>query len=318
MISSRAISPKYALLMAAAAEFIGAFFLGTAVAKMMGKGIVDPAMLQEWQAVYIIIATLIGAIAWNLITWKFGIPSSSSHALIGGLVGSFVVAKGFNIINWWNVLKIFGVLISSPLIGGFGSAIVTKLFLRLFRYAPPQANTLFKRLQIVSSMGLALSHGTNDAQKTMGIITLTMLILGPENFPGFLTNYGKLHSGAGGFVVPQWVIISCSLAIALGIASGGWTIIKTLGSKLYKVKPINGLSAQTGSAFVIYLAAITGFPVSTTQIVSSSIMGSGAAERFKAVRWGVIGNILITWIITIPCSAIIGAISYYVIKIIFM
>lgn len=312
MISSRAISPGKALAMAAIAEFIGAYFLGTAVAKMMGKGIVDPQLLQTFDAIWIIVATLIGAIAWNMLTWYFGIPSSSSHALIGGMIGAFLVAKQTTtIINWSNVLLIFGVLVSSPLVGGLAAALVTRASYWLFRYAPPAANNFFKKLQIFSSLGLALSHGTNDAQKTMGIITLAMLIVMPYYpLPGWMTDDGMLNNSATGFVVPHWVIIACSLAIALGISTGGWSIIKTLGGKLYKVKPINGFAAQAGSGLVIYLAAYVGFPVSTTQIVSSSIMGSGASERPKAVRWGVIGNIMLTWFLTIPAAAIIGGLAY--------
>jgi len=315
IISTRALSPAKALMLAAVAEFIGAYFLGTAVAKMIGKGIVSPAAISEWRSLYVILATLIGAISWNLITWKFGIPSSSSHALIGGLIGSMVIAKGFGIINWKNVVTVFAVLITSPLIGAVSSALLTKVLAWSFRFAPPQANEFFKKSQIFSSLALALSHGTNDAQKTMGIVTLSVLIIGPERFPLWVTDYGRLHAGSGGFIVPNWVIVICSLAIALGIASGGWTIIKTLGRGIYKIKPMNGFAAQTGSALVIYLSAISGFPVSTTQIVTSSIMGSGAAERYKAVRWGIMGNILLTWFITIPCTAIISGTVYLIIKI---
>ncbi len=327
MISSRAIKPKWALTIAAGFEFIGAYFLGTAVASTMGKGIVDPSQFTGNAGVLIVIGTLCGAIGWNLMVWRIGIPSSSSHALIGGMLGAFIFAKGFDfqhnvfsfvegasVIHWAKVGQIFLVLVCSPFIGGFGGFLVMKFTLWLFRYAPPDANVLFKRLQIVSSIGLALSHGTNDAQKTMGIITMTLLILGPEQFPGWMTEHGRLHSGVGGFIVPHWVILACSAAIACGIATGGWTIIKTIGMKLYKVRAVHGFSAQACSAGVLYTTAILGFPVSTTQIVSSSVMGVGAAQQIKAVRWGVIGNIILTWILTIPGAALMGGTAYFLIR----
>ena len=319
MISSRAISPKWALIIASVFEFIGAFFLGTAVAATMGKGIVDPTEFTGHAGVLIVIGTLIGAIAWNMLTWYFGIPCSSSHALIGGMLGSFIFAAGFDftgytfsfwegakVIHWPKVGQIFVILITSPLIGGISGYLFMCATSRLFRYAPPAANTLFKRLQVVTSIGLALSHGTNDAQKTMGIITMSLIILGFQ--PG--------EAAGAKFYVQNWVILACSAAIALGIATGGWTIIKTLGMKLFKVRAIHGFSSQTCSAGVLYATAVMGFPVSTTQIISSSIMGCGAAQRANAVRWGVIGNILITWIVTIPASAILGGGAYFVIRLV--
>lgn len=321
MISSRAISPKWALIIASVFEFIGAYFLGTAVAATMGKGIVDPAHFSGSTAsdpkVLIVVGTLIGAIFWNLLTWYYGIPCSSSHALIGGLLGAFIFAAGFNftdftfsfekgaaVVNWPKVGKIFLILVMSPFIGGLFGFLFMRATVHLFRHAPPEANTVFKRLQIASSIGLALSHGTNDAQKTMGIITLSLIILGFQ--PG--------EAAGTKFYVQDWVILSCSAAIALGIATGGWTIIKTLGMKLFKVRAIHGFSSQTCSAGVLYMTAVLGFPVSTTQIISSSVMGAGAATRANAVRWGVIGNILITWMLTIPGSALVGGTAYFFIR----
>lgn len=316
MISSRAISPKWALIIACFFEFVGAFFLGTAVAATIGKGIVDPAAFTGTSGVLIVIAALIGAIAWNMGTWYFGIPSSSSHALIGGMIGAFIFARGFDFsawtfswtlgagaIMWGKVVQIFLVLVFSPLLGGFAGYCFMKLTVWVFRYAPPAANTFFKRMQILSSIGLALSHGTNDAQKTMGVVTMCLIMLRFQS-----------ADATGQFHVQGWVIFACACAIAAGIATGGWTIIKTLGMKLFKVRPVHGFSAQTCSAAVIYASSLFGFPVSTTQVVSSSIMGTGAGQRFNAVRWGVIGNIMTTWVLTIPCSALVGGIAYFVIR----
>lgn len=317
MISSRAITPKWALIIASVFEFIGAYFLGTAVAATMGKGIVDPSHFAGHAGVLIVIGTLIGAIIWNLLTWYLGIPCSSSHALIGGMLGSFIFAAGFDfssytfsflegakVIHWPKVGKIFLILIMSPFIGGIGGFLFMRGTAWLFRHAPPAANTLFKRLQLVSSIGLALSHGTNDAQKTMGVVTMSLIILGFQ--PG--------EASGAKFYVQDWVILACSAAISLGIATGGWTIIKTLGMKLFKVRAVHGFSSQTCSAGVLYATAFMGFPVSTTQIISSSVMGTGAAQRANAVRWGVIGNIVVTWLLTIPAAALVGGAAYFVIR----
>ncbi|MBI4177806.1 inorganic phosphate transporter [bacterium] len=317
MISSRAISPKWALIIASVFEFVGAYFLGTAVAATMGKGIVDPTHFLGQAGVLIVIGTLLGAVGWNMLTWYYGIPSSSSHALIGGMLGSFIFAAGFDFANftfsfetgvkviyWKKVGQIFLVLIASPFIGGLAGFFFMKATTWFFRHAPPAANVLFKRLQIASSIGLALSHGTNDAQKTMGVITLSLIILGFQ--PG--------AADGAKFFVQDWVILACSAAIAIGIATGGWTIIKTLGMKLFKVRAVHGFSAQTCSGAVLYTTAVLGFPVSTTQIIGSSVMGTGAAQRANAVRWGVIGNILIAWLLTIPCAALLGGAAYFAVR----
>lgn len=319
MISSRAITPKWALIIAASCEFIGAYFLGTAVAATMGKGIVDPSEFAGASGVLVVIGTLFGAIGWNILTWYYGIPSSSSHALIGGMLGAFIFAAGFDfsnyhfyflagakVIHWKKVGQIFLVMIFSPFIGGICGFLFLRFTTWLFRHAPPDASTLFKRMQVASSICLALSHGTNDAQKTMGIITLSLIILGYQ--PGV--------AGDAKFYVQDWVVLACSAAIALGIATGGWTIIKTLGMKLFKVRAIHGFAAQTCSATVLYGTAMMGFPVSTTQIISSAVMGTGAAQRANAVRWGVIGNIVLTWLLTIPGAAVFGGAAYFVIRLV--
>mgnify|MGYP000942095879 FL=1 len=287
MISSRAIQPRVALAMTAVAEFSGPFIFGVAVANTIGSEIVDPNFLN----IGTIIAGLLSAILWNLITWKLGIPSSSSHALIGGLIGAVVISAGFRAIKMAGVTKVLVVLFTSPIIGLFAGMLFANLIFLLSWKATPKVNTLFKRLQIITSLGLALSHGTNDAQKTMGVITLGLLIT------------GQITS----FVVPMWVIVICAAAIALGTSVGGWQLIRTLGAKFYKIRPIHGFASQATSAAVILTASLIGGPVSTTQVVSTAIMGVGAAERVNMVHWGVAGEILIAWIITIPSTALVGA-----------
>lgn len=286
MISSRAIQPRVALAMTAIAEFSGPFIFGVAVANTIGSEIVDPNFL----SIGIIIAALLSAIFWNVMTWLLGIPSSSSHALIGGLIGAVTVGAGFRAIQMSGVLKVLIVLFTSPIIGLIAGMIIANIVFLLSWKATPKVNTLFKRLQIVTSLGLALSHGTNDAQKTMGIITLGLLITGliPT------------------FEVPFWVIVICAAAIAIGTSVGGWQLIRTLGSKFYKIRPVHGFASQATSAAVILTASLIGGPVSTTQVVSTAIMGVGAAERLSKVHWGVAGEILTAWLLTIPSTAIIG------------
>ena len=286
MISSRAIQPRVALTMTAVAEFSGPFIFGVAVANTIGSEIVDPNFLN----IGIIIAALLSAIFWNVMTWLLGIPSSSSHALIGGLIGAVAVGAGIKAIQMSGVLKVLIVLFTSPIIGLFAGMVIANIIFLLSWKATPKVNTLFKRLQIVTSLGLALSHGTNDAQKTMGIITLGLLITGL--IPTFL--------------VPFWVIIICAAAIAIGTSVGGWQLIRTLGSKFYKIRPVHGFASQATSAAVILTASLIGGPVSTTQVVSTAIMGVGAAERLSKVHWGVAGEILTAWLLTIPSTAIIG------------
>src|SRR5512136_1086267 len=263
IIMTRAISPRKALLMAAACEFIAPFFLGTAVAKVIGKDIVDLSGLGP-QTFYtpaaFIIAALIGAIGWNLVTWAFGLPSSSSHALVGGMVGAVLVAYGPDKILWKGLFYVIAVLIISPILGLIFGTLFFKATLHLSQNATPKIKYFFNRMQIPSSIALSLSHGANDAQKSMGLITMALVILGISPT----------------FAIPAWVIFGCAAAIALGTASGGWRIIKTIGSKIYRLRSIHAFCAQTASATVILGAALVGGPVSTTHVVSSSIMGVGA------------------------------------------
>jgi PiT family inorganic phosphate transporter len=293
MITSRAFSPRVALGITALAHFVAPFLFGVAVAETIGHEIA-PA---EHINLDVIIAALVSAILWNLLTWFLGIPSSSSHALIGGLIGAVGAAVGLQTILLSGLEKVLIALFSSPLIGLIGGFLFTKLVFYLARGASPRINWFFKRFQIITALALAFSHGTNDAQKTMGIITLA-LVTG-----GYLSV----------FHVPAWVIAISAGAIALGTALGGWRLIRTLGGKFYKIQPVHGFSAQTTSALVILGASLLGGPVSTTQVVSSAIMGVGAAERVNKVRWGVANEILLAWLITIPATAIIAALVYWVI-----
>ena len=301
IITTRALSPKKALVIAAICEFIGPFLFGTAVAQTIGKNIIDVSAFDPTAlriSVALIMAALVGAIMWNLITWFFGLPSSSSHALIGGMVGAVLVAYGSGKILWGGVLYVVSSLVISPLLGLIFGMLFLKITFRIFRNATPKVNTFFNRMQIPSSIALALSHGANDAQKSMGLIALSLVVL------GFSPT----------FHIPLWVVASCSAAIALGTASGGWRIIKTMGSKIYRLRSVHAFCAQTASATVILGAALVGGPVSTTHVVSSSIMGVGAGQRMSAVRWGVAKNIILAWFITIPASAVMAGLSFFLIR----
>jgi PiT family inorganic phosphate transporter len=291
MISSRALPPRVALGMTAIAEFLGPFIFGVAVAETIG-GVVDSNAI----SLQVLIAALSSAILWNLFTWYMGFPSSSSHALVGGLVGAVIIGAGWQAINIDEFKKILIALFTSPFIGFIFGYIILKLIYLLCWNASPRINRLFKSGQIFTGLGLAFSHGANDAQKTMGIITLALVI------GGFINT----------FVVPQWVILICATMIALGTLLGGW-LIRTLGGKFFKIRPVDGFSSQLASATVILGASLLGGPVSTTQVVSSAIMGVGAAERVNKVRWGVAQEIAMAWLFTIPMTALVAAGLYWVI-----
>jgi PiT family inorganic phosphate transporter len=293
MISSRAIQPQVALILAAIAEFSGPFIFGVAVANTIGHDIVSSEHLN----ILIIIAALASAILWNVITWLLGIPSSSSHALIGGLIGAVAIGAGFQEIQLAGVIKVVIYLFASPLIGFIVGMLAANIVYLLSWKASPRINGAFKKLQIITSLGLAMGSGANDAQKTMGMITLGLIISGMQKT----------------FNVPFWVIFSCALAISLGVALSGYRLIRTLGAKFYKIRPIHGFSAQLASAIVILVSSLLGGPVSATQIVSTSIMGVGAAERMSKVRWGVAGDIVFAWLFTIPFTALLAAGIYWLI-----
>ena len=299
VIGTRALTPAKAIFFACIFEFIGAYFLGTAVAKTIGKGIIDPMIITgDKYGIIIIFATVISAAGWNIICAVLGFPISASHALIGGFIGAGVVAGGPDIVQWKNILIIFIFLIGAPVISLVFSFFVTKLAYFFDRGTTPKINKTFRFLEICSSMGFALSHGTNDAQKTMGIITFSLIVLG-------------LYTPSGDVFIPKWVIIACALSISLGIAFGGKGVIKTIGMNIFRIRHINGFSAQSSGAGVIYLATIFGLPVSSTHIISGAVMGTGAAERVKAVRWGSSFNIFLVWLITMPFTAAVSAIIYF-------
>jgi PiT family inorganic phosphate transporter len=292
MISSRAFRPQTALGLTAAAHFAGPFLFGVAVAKTIGAEVVQADSI----SLKVIIAALVGAIFWNLFTWLMGIPSSSSHALIGGIVGAVMIGAGFEAIKIKGLASVLIALLASPIIGFALGFLITRIILFLAQAASPKINTFFKRSQIVTSLVLAFSHGTNDAQKTMGVITLGLVI------GGFISE----------FKVPLWVITASAGAMALGTASGGWRLIKTLGGKFYKIRPVHSFASQLTSGVVILGASLFGGPVSTTQVVSSAIIGVGSSERVSKVRWGVAEEIFTAWIITIPATGIVSAGVYWI------
>lgn len=294
MISSRAFSPQVALGVTAVANFVGPFIFGVAVADTIGNGIVSSDLIKT----PVILAALLSAILWNLLTWYLGFPSSSSHALIGGILGAVVMAAGWRAIEMKGFEKILIALFTSPIIGFVVGFLLLRLVLLFSWKATPRVNGFFKSSQIVTGITLALSHGTNDAQKTMGVITLALVTSG----------YLKV------FVVPTWVILLCASMIALGTAIGGWKLIRTLGGKMYKIRPVDGFASQLTSAAVILTSSLLGGPVSTTQVVSSAIMGVGAGERANKVRWGVVQEIATAWLLTIPATALLAAGLYWVIS----
>lgn len=297
IISSRSMSARSALTMAAIANFSGPFIFGVAVAKTIGTGIVLPQFI----SLEILIAALVSASVWNLITLSYGIPSSASHALIGGLIGSIIIGAGIKAILAKGLIKIGIMLFFSPLIGLFFGWLTMKITHRLLKNATPKANYLFKLGQIPTAIALALSNGANDAQKTMGIITLG------------LASAGYLQH----FIVPLWVVLICAGSISLGTFTGGWRLIRTMGTRFYKIKPIHGFTSQLAAVIVIVSASLFGGPVSTTQVVSMSIMGAGAGERLSKVRWMVLKEILLSWILTIPITAALAVPVYLIIKLFF-
>jgi PiT family inorganic phosphate transporter len=289
-VSTRALSPRLAVLTAAVLNFAGAF-VSIKVAATVAKGIVDPEAI----TLKIVLGGLVGAITWNLITWYLGLPSSSSHALIGGMIGSASAAEGFDVVKWRGLYeKVLIPSLAAPFLGVLGAAAIMIVLLWIIRRrSPGVVNRVFRRLQLVSGGFVAFTHGTNDAQKTMGIIALALVASG--------------HLDAEKFDVPLWVILCAALAMGAGTYAGGWRIIKTLGQRVAKLDPPQGFAAQTACASILWATAHYGFPVSTTHVISGSVLGAGATRRFSAVRWGVAGNIVLAWLMTLPCAAVVGA-----------
>jgi PiT family inorganic phosphate transporter len=290
MISSRAMAPRAALTMTAAAEFLGPFIFGIAVARTIGKGIVSADAINT----HVILATMLSAVLWIFLTSSLGLPSSSSHALIGGLVGAVTMGAGWHAIQGTGLEKILVFLFVSPVIAFGIGYIILKIVVKLCQDASPRINQSFKRLQIFTVIVLGLSHGSNDAPKTMGMITLALIT---EKY-------------LSGFVVPVWVIFIAALAIAAGTAVGAQKLIHTVGRKFYKIEPLDAFCTQLSSAIVVLTASLTGGPVSTSHVISSTIMGIGAAERPNKVRWTIVREILTAWFLTIPASALLATIIY--------
>jgi len=299
VVSTRVLSPRAAIMMAMCLNFLGAF-VNQNVAATVAKGIIDSNLINQ----YVIIAALLSAIIWNIATWYLGIPSSSSHALFGGMIGAAIVfTNGFSVVNWTGVLhKIIIPLFTSPAIGIIlGFLFMKFLYLVLRPFTPTGINKVFSKLQILSAALMAFSHGNNDAQKSMGIITLALVA----------ANMHGAHQG-----VPLWVIIICAVAMAAGTSIGGWKIIKTMGVSMIRLAPINGFAAETASAVVIHFMSAIGAPVSTTQIISTTIMGVGAAKRVSSVKWALARSIVLAWVVTIPASAAMGALLMFGFKLI--
>lgn len=296
IVSTRVLSPQYAVLWAAFFNFVAAFFIGTAVAHTVGKGIIHIEIVDN----LVILSALSGAIIWNLITWYFGLPSSSSHALIGGLIGAGIAKAGTSTLVWSGIIKTTAFIVLSPAIGMFLGFFFMTLSLNLNRNSNmARSDKLYRKLQFISSAIYSLGHGMNDAQKTIGIIAIV------------LYSKGLIDSS---FNIPYWIIIMCYSVIALGTMFGGWRIVKTMGTKITKLKPIGGFSAEAGAACSIIGASIFGIPVSTTHTITGAIVGVGATKRLSAVRWGVAGNIIWAWILTIPISALISSATYFIVS----
>ena len=295
VVSTRVLKPRQAVVWAAFFNLVAAFLFDVHIAKTVGKGLIHVELIDQ----FVILGGLFGAIVWNLITWYYGIPSSSSHALVGGYAGAAIAKAGFSsvIYSGWTDTLIF--IVVAPIMGLVMAFIIMTSLMWIFHKRPSsKINSRFRKFQLVSAAAYSLGHGTNDAQKTMGIIT-TLLVTS-----GYLST----------FEVPTWVILSSHFAIAMGTLFGGWRIVKTMGQKITKLKPSGGFAAESAGAITLLVTAFSGIAVSTTHVISGAIMGVGATKRFSAVRWGVASNIVIAWILTIPAAGIIGALSYWIVK----
>ena len=294
VVSTGVLKPQQAVMMAALFNFIAVLVFQLKVATTVGKGTIDPSVVDH----YVVFGALVGAIAWNLLTWYYGIPSSSSHALIGGLVGAAVAKAGTGSLIASGLIKTLSFIVLSPLLGLlFGSLMMLLVSWLFVRSTPLRIDKWFRRLQLVSASMYSLGHGGNDAQKTMGIIWMLLIASG---------------FSAAGDPLPLWVIISCYVAISMGTLFGGWRIVKTMGQRLTKLKPVHGFCAETGGAITLFTAAMLGIPVSTTHTITGAIVGVGSSRKMSAVRWGVAGNILWAWVFTIPASAFISAIAWWI------
>jgi inorganic phosphate transporter, PiT family len=294
VVSTGVLRPHYAVAWAAFFNFVAIFIFHLKVAATVGKGIVDPGAIDH----YVIFGALIGAIIWNLITWYYGIPSSSSHALIGGMIGATIAKAGVDPLVMKGIVRTVSFIFISPVLGMLlGGLIMVAVSWICLRSAPRKVDGWFRRLQLASSAAYSIGHGSNDAQKTMGIIWLLLISAGVTS-----TDAAR---------PPNWVIVSCYVAIAMGTMFGGWRIVKTMGQKITKLRPVGGFAAETGGAITLFMASSLGIPVSTTHTITGAIVGVGSAQRVRAVRWGLAGNIVIAWIVTMPAAAIMAALAYY-------
>ena len=300
VVSTGVLRPQHAVVWAALFNFIAVAIFPLHVAAAIGKGTIDPGIIDQ----YVIFGTLVGAIFWNVITWYFGIPSSSSHALIGGLVGAALVKSGPSALVGSSLFKIVAFIVVSPLLGFvLGSILMVAISWMFHRSTPGHVDKWFRRLQLLSAGLYSLGHGGNDAQKTIGIIWLTLIAAGTAD--------------AHAQMPPTWVIVACYFAIAAGTMLGGWRIVKTMGQRLTKLKPVGGFCAEGGGAITLFLASALGIPVSTTHTITGAVVGVGAARKFSAVRWGVAGGIVWAWILTIPASAAVAALAWYLGRLLF-
>ena len=295
VVSTGVLKPAHAVLFAAFFNFIAIFIFHLSVAATVGKGIVQPGIVDT----HVVFGALVGAITWNVLTWYYGIPSSSSHALIGGIVGAVIAKAGSGALLSAGIMKTVAFIFVSPVLGFLLGSLMMLLVAWVFRRTTPsRVDSWFRRLQLVSAGAYSLGHGGNDAQKTIGIIWMLLIATG--------------YTAAGDASPPAWVIISCYVAIAAGTMFGGWRIVKTMGQKITKLKPVGGFCAETGGAITLFLATMMGIPVSTTHTITGAIVGVGSARRASAVRWGVAGNIVWAWIFTIPAAAFVAAVAYWV------
>lgn len=302
VVSTRVLSPRLAVLWAAFFNFIAAFFLGTAVAKTIGKGMID----LQYVTPYVVLAGLIGAIVWDLITWYYGLPTSSSHALIGGYAGAAVARAGFNVILPHGWIKTLIFIAVAPLMGlVLGFALMVALSWLLHRKTPRGVDNWFRKLQLLSAAAYSLGHGGNDAQKTMGIIAGALVAGGYMTAAEMASNWGHYK---------WWIILSAHAAMGLGTYAGGWRIVRTMGTRITKLKPVGGFSAETAGAMTLFYSVANGIPVSTTHTITGAIVGVGSTQRLSAVRWGVAGRIVWAWILTIPASAAIAAATFLLIR----
>lgn len=294
-ISTRSLPPRVAIGIALMGEFAGPFVFGVAVAATIGRDFLEISEIN----LNVLLAAAVAVISWNALTWFFGFPSSSSHALAGGLIGASLIAAGLGVFKIAGLVKILGGLLLSPALGLVGGYLLLKIILALVQSAPPGINFFFRHLQGLTTLALAMGHGTNDGQKSMGLITLGLVVLRIQNT----------------FVVPTWVTLAVAIAMCLGVVSGGYRIIRTLGGKIYQLRPVHGFTAQLAASAIVITAALVGAPVATTHIAGTTIMGVGAAERARGVRWGVAGQIMMAWLVTIPAVAVLAAIIYLVLDV---